>query len=94
MAQDKMDPHQDRSGRGAGQPTGEPQTGRNESIKQSLALPSDRDESVAMTGSESNEHPDPQIEQAARDLAHGLKDTSRAPEMDRTYKKMSGKPDE
>lgn len=95
-----------RQGRGAGQPrqspqtdrqpTREPQTARNESIKQSLALPRDRDESVAMTGgtSAARHEPDPQIEQAARDLAAGLKDTSRAPEMDRSYKKMSGKPDE
>ncbi len=104
MAQDKMDPQQDRSGTGAGQPaqppqtdrqpTREPQTGKNESIKQSHGLPHDRDESVAMTGTAADERPDPQIAQAARDIAGGLKDTSRAPEMDRSYKKMSGKPDE
>ncbi len=92
--------HQDRSGRGAGQPaqaaqterrpTHEPQTGKNESIKQSHHLPRDRDESVAMTASNT----DPHIEQAARDIEGGLKDTSRATEVDRSYKKMSGKPDE
>ncbi len=94
------DAQQDRAGRGAGQPaqkaqtehqpTREPQTGKNESIKQSHHLPHDRDESVAMTASDT----DPLIEQAARDIEGGLKDTSRAPEMDRSYKKMSGKPDE
>lgn len=82
------DPRQDR------QPTPEPQTAKNESIKQSLALPRDRDESVDMTGGKANDRHDPEIEQAARDLKAGLKDTSRAPEMDRSYKKMSGKPDE
>jgi hypothetical protein len=100
----EADPAADRAGRGAGQPaqspqtdrlpTEDPQTGKNESIKQSLALPHDRDESTDMTGGQANPRHDPEIEQAARDLAAGLKDTSRAPEMDRSYKKMSGKPDE
>lgn len=98
------DPRTDRAGRGAGQPaqrpqterepTREPQTGKNESIKQSHDLPHDRDETASATEGQPNGRPSPEITQAAEDIAGGLKDTSRAPEMDRSYKKMSGKPDE
>ena len=35
-----------------------------------------------------NSHPDPVMEQAAKDLKDGLKDTSKAPEMDKTYKNL------
>ena len=54
------------------------------SAESTLELPRDRDEAKDMTSS----HPDPMIEQAAKDLKDGLKDTSKAPEMDKTYKKL------
>jgi hypothetical protein len=54
------------------------------SVEQTLELPRDRDEAVDMTGS----LPDPMIKQAAKDLADGLKDTSKATETDQTYKKF------
>lgn len=87
---------QHRRGRGVKerQPTHEPQTGKNESIQQSHPLPHDRDETASASTDQPDGRPSPEIEQAARDIARGLKDTSRAPEMDRSYKKMSGKPDE
>lgn len=54
------------------------------SAEQSLELPRDRDEAVDMTSGQ----PSPLIEQAAQDTKDGLKDTSKAPEMDSTYKKQ------
>jgi hypothetical protein len=48
------------------------------------ALPHERDESVGMTGG----LPSGTVQQGARDLKHGLEDTSRAPEADRAYKKL------
>jgi hypothetical protein len=62
-------------------PTGEPQTAKDASIKDSMALPRDRDESPDMTG----DRPSPQIEQAGEDLKNGLVDTSRSVESDRAY---------
>ena len=50
----------------------------------SPSLPNERDGSVGMTGGE----PSAAVEQGARDLKHGLQDTSRAPEADRAYKKL------
>ena len=35
-----------------------------------------------------NDAPDPVIEQAAVDVAKGLQDTSKAAELDRTYRKL------
>lgn len=59
-------------------------TPEDDSIQGTLELPNDRDQSVDMTGDQHSAL----IEQAARDLDAGIKDTSKAPEMDRTYKKQ------
>lgn len=48
------------------------------------ALPHERDESSGMTGGEPSES----MQQAHRDLARGLQDTDRGPEMNRTYRKL------
>jgi hypothetical protein len=47
-------------------------------------LPHERDESVSTTGAE----PSDKVEQASRDLARGLQDTDRGPEIDGTYRKL------
>jgi len=60
---------------------GTPQDG---AVQASLELPHERDQSLDMTPAK----PDPAVKQAARDLRRGLKDTSKAPEMDRAYKKL------
>lgn len=57
---------------------------KDESVKSSLELPHERDQAKDMT----NRQPDPTIEQAARDVGKGLKDTSKALETDQTYKKL------
>ena len=57
---------------------------KDASVETTLELPRDRDEAPDMTGSQ----PSPRIKQAAQDIKEGLKDTSKAPEMDRTYKKL------
>ncbi len=49
-----------------------------------LALPHERDQSNAMTG----KAPDPLIQQASRDLARGLQDTSKREPMDQAYEKL------
>jgi len=54
------------------------------SASDQLELPSDRDQAQDMT----SDQPDPQIEQAAKDVKDGKKDTSKAPEMDKAYKKL------
>lgn len=54
------------------------------SVESTLELPRDRDESLDMTRAQ----PSPEIEQAAKDIEKGLKDTSKAPEMDKAYKKL------
>jgi hypothetical protein len=54
------------------------------SAEQTLELPRDRDEAKDMTSGQTS----PLIEQAAHDIEDGLKDTSKAPEMDRTYKQQ------
>jgi len=48
------------------------------------ALPHERDEQVGMTGGV----PSQRVQQGARDLKHGLQDTSRATEADTAYKKL------
>lgn len=63
---------------------GQHETPEDGSVKDTLKLPSDRDQAVDMTGGQNS----PVIEQAARDIDKGIKDTSKAPEMDRTYKKL------
>lgn len=79
---------------GKGMPVREPrhqnaQSGRRASpkdvsVESSLELPSDRDQAEDMTAAV----PDPKIEQAASDVASGMKDTSKAPELDQAYKKL------
>ena len=54
------------------------------SVESSLSMPHERDQALDMT-SDAN---DPQVEQAARDVKQGVKDTSKAPEMDQAYKKL------
>ncbi|MFZ4288042.1 hypothetical protein [Variovorax sp. HJSM1_2] len=49
-------------------------------------LPHERDQSAHMT----NGIPSPKVQQAAKDLARGLQDTSKAPEMERTYQRQKG----
>jgi hypothetical protein len=66
------------------EPTGEPQTAKDQSIKNSMALPHDRDENTDMT----DDAPRPEIEQASDDLAHGLVDTSRGVESNRAYEQV------
>ena len=63
---------------------GKQQDFRDESVKASLELPHERDQAQDMTSPQ----PDPVIEQAAKDIDNGLKDTSKALETDRTYKKL------
>ena len=54
------------------------------SAADSLELPSDRDQAQEMTDNQPSAH----IKQAARDVNDGKKDTSKALEMDATYKKL------
>lgn len=50
----------------------------------SLALPHERDQSLDMTETS----PDPQVEQASRDLRRGLQDTDKSVPMDHTYDRL------
>ena len=63
-------------------------TAKDSAVEASLELPSDRDQSKDMTGSKATDQRSPDVEQASRDVGKGLKDTSKAPEMDATYKKL------
>ena len=56
---------------------------KDQSVEASLETPNDRDQATNMTSAQ----PDPRIEQAAKDVANKLQDTSNALETDRTYKK-------
>ena len=47
-------------------------------------LPHERDQSSEMTA----DQPDPRIQQAAKDIGNGLKDTSRGAETDKAYEKF------
>ena len=90
------DPAQDAAGRGAGlpaqpaqterTPTDSPFTPKEASIKSSIRLPHERDEDADITN-ETDTEPGP-LKQAARDLEHGLKDTSRANETDQAYHRL------
>ncbi|MES2977516.1 MAG: hypothetical protein V4731_03765 [Pseudomonadota bacterium] len=64
--------------------TGEPHTPKDESIKASVGLPHERDQDSEMTGDRSS----PEVEQAAKDIKGGLKDTSRGAETDLAYQKV------
>ena len=55
------------------------------SVETSLELPHERDQASDMTADE----PDPRIEQAARDVAKGIKDTSKGTELDATSRKLA-----
>lgn len=57
---------------------------KDQSVEASLETPNERDQAIDMT----NAQPDPRIEQAAKDVANGLQDTSKALETNRTYKKI------
>lgn len=63
---------------------GKQTTQADSSVESSLALPHERDQSADMTSDATS----PEVEQAARDLKKGIKDTSKAPEMDQAYKKL------
>lgn len=63
---------------------GKHETPEDSSVKHSLELPNDRDQAVDMTSHQTS----PEIVQAAKDNDNGLKDTSKAPEMDKAYKKQ------
>jgi hypothetical protein len=67
----------------AGQP-GRQITPKDASAEASLELPSDRDQSSAMTAAEL----DPKVQQAATDLKRGLSDTSKGAETDKAYQKQ------
>jgi hypothetical protein len=79
---------------GKGQPAKDPQPQKpmtdrqpdfnDASTEQTLELPRDRDESSDMTSGQTS----PMIEQAAKDVEGGLKDTSKAPELERAYRKL------
>jgi hypothetical protein len=59
-------------------------TPHDASVEASLSLPHERDQSTDMTA----EAPNALVEQAHRDVKHGLQDTSKAPEMNRAYNKL------
>jgi hypothetical protein len=64
--------------------TNRARTPEDAAVETSLELPHERDEAADMTANV----PDPQIEQAAKDVAQGLSDTSKATELDATYRKL------
>ena len=53
-------------------------------VPEPLPMPNERDLDVNMTP----ETPDAVMTQASKDLKHGMKDTSKGPEMDATYAKQ------
>lgn len=84
----------DPMGSGAGRPSrtsaagrsrpGQAETPQDASDEANLALPHERDQSTAMTGPQ----PDPQVQQAQRDLSRGLQDTDKSAPMNTTYQKL------
>lgn len=64
--------------------TGQSTTVKDGAVEASLELPHERDQALDMTAST----PSPVVEQAARDVGRGLKDTSKGPEIDKVYKKL------
>ena len=63
---------------------GRAETPQDASDEASLALPHERDQSTEM----GEPLPDPQVQQAERDLRRGLQDTGNSPAMDSTYQKL------
>ena len=57
---------------------------KDASDESNLALPHERDQSIDMTDAQ----PDPQVQQAARDLKRNLQDTDKSAAMDRAYQKL------
>ena len=53
-------------------------------LQDSPKMPHERDQSVDMTGGIQSK----EVQQAAKDIKNGLKDTSRAPEADAAYQKQ------
>lgn len=62
----------------------EPHAPGNATVNESVELPHQRDQHVAMT----DDKVDPHIQQASDDLAQGRQDTSRSVEADLTYRQM------
>ncbi len=62
----------------------QPDTHEDDAGESNLQLPHERDQASDMTSGETS----PLMEQARRDEADGLKDTSKAVELDRAYKKL------
>jgi len=60
---------------------------RDDTGDRSPRLPHERDEGVGMTDG----RPDARIKKAQEDLERGVKDTSRAPEADRIYRRLKTK---
>lgn len=84
----------DQPGQSEGMPAkipaaGHPRPGRagtphDASDEASLALPHERDQSIDMTDAQ----PDPQVQQASRDLRRGLQDTGKSVPMDKAYDRL------
>lgn len=64
--------------------TSHARTPEDASVEASLELPHERDQATDMTA----DAPDPQMKQAAKDVAKGMTDTSKAAELDATYRKL------
>ena len=75
----------DKTPQDAGPQVGKPVTPGDASAEASLAMPHERDQQTDMT----RDKPASEIRQASRDLKNGVKDTSKGPEMDQAYKKLS-----
>jgi hypothetical protein len=67
---------------------GKPPTPHDAAVEAKLQMPNERDESVTGAATITADAPDPVIEQAAVDVARGLKDTSKGAELDRAYTKL------
>lgn len=63
---------------------GQHESPHDSAVKGSLELPHDRDQAVDMTSDQNSQR----VKQAAKDLQKGLKDTSKAPEMNQAYKQQ------
>ena len=63
-------------------------TPHDTAVEAKLQMPNERDESVVGAVTITADAPDPVIEQAAVDVARGLKDTSKGAELNRAYTKL------
>lgn len=73
-----------RSPRPQGPQTEHQPTPQDRAVEASVQLPHERDQSADMTAAT----PDTAVQQAAKDLQHGLSDTSKGAEMDKAYRKL------